>query len=92
MRRIISLLTAAILTTSIAALTPPSSAAEPAIKTYASCRQVLKDFPHGVAMDAKSSFALYSTGWYRPKIMKRTYWANKRLDRNHNGVICEQRP
>jgi len=73
-------------------LVPITTSAVPTITVYRNCAQVLKDFPHGVARGAKASYALYSTGWFRPKIMHRTYLANRALDTNHNGVICEQRP
>jgi hypothetical protein len=91
MRRMAAALGAVALLVLTATLPPPAHAA-PTIKVYANCKQLLKDFPHGLARDVEASFAMYATGWYRPRIVKRTYAANRRLDVNHNGVLCEQRP
>jgi hypothetical protein len=91
LRRAVTIVIALLVLASSVSLTPSATAA-PTIRVYANCKQLLQDFPHGLARDVTASFAMYATGWFRPRIMKRTYAANRRLDHNHNGVLCEQRP
>jgi hypothetical protein len=85
LRRAVTIVIALLVLASSVSLTPSAT-------VYANCKQLLQDFPHGLARDVTASFAMYATGWFRPRIMKRTYAANRRLDHNHNGVLCEQRP
>ena len=56
-----------------------------------SCAALLKQFPSGVARDAKAAKQAVADGMRRPRVNKTVYETNKaRLDRDRDGVACEQ--
>jgi hypothetical protein len=58
---------------------------------YRSCSALLAKYPKGVARDAKAASRAVSEGMKRPKVNKSVYVANSgRLDRDGDGVACEQ--
>jgi hypothetical protein len=70
------------------ALAVASVPAEGAAKHYKNCGAVHKRYPHGIAKSrAAANRQVWVTG--RPKISASLYKANKRLDRDHDGIACE---
>jgi hypothetical protein len=53
---------------------------------FKNCTQVRSQFPNGVANSAKSANKQKNA----PKISRKIYNANKKLDRDRDGVICEK--
>lgn len=67
------------------------AAVTPAAKTYTSCAKLLDDYPNGVAKSKKARNKAVRDGNARPKVSKSLYAASgKRLDRDKDGVMCEQ--
>jgi hypothetical protein len=58
-------------------------------KVFKNCTAVHTKYKHGIA---KSSYAAsHATGLTgTPKVSRKLYKANKRLDRDRDGVACEQ--
>jgi len=58
---------------------------------YASCEKLLKAYPNGVAQSSRAAKQAKDNGFATPKVYKKIYSENsKRLDRDRDGVICEQ--
>jgi hypothetical protein len=55
-------------------------------KAFKNCTQVRKQFPNGVANSAKSADQQKN----KPQVSRKIYNANKKLDRDRDGVICEK--
>ena len=73
------------------AVTVPASAVTVTAKKYANCASLLKDYPDGVAKSKKARNAAVRDGFDRPKVNKTLYVTNgARLDRDKDGVMCEQ--
>jgi hypothetical protein len=71
-----------------AVLAPPANAAA---KKYTSCDKLLVVYPSGVARDPAAADAAQAAGMNRPTVNRGTYKANAgRLDRDRDGVACEQ--
>ena len=51
--------------------------------TYKNCTELRKDYPRGVARDAKSAKATGAT------VNAKVYNANKKSDRDKDGIACE---
>ncbi|MSX64393.1 MAG: hypothetical protein F2763_06840 [Actinobacteria bacterium] len=49
-------------------------------------------FPTGLAKSAPAANAVVASGGLRPKVSPRTYKANKDLDRDKDGSVCEIQP
>lgn len=80
-------LTSAVLIAVLAglALAAGVGTADGAAKHYRSCKVMRKHYHHGVAKSRAAARRVHG----HPKVSARVYRANKRLDRNHNGVVCE---
>jgi len=64
------------------------SASADAAAKYRNCAAMHKRYPHGVAKSrAAANRQVFVTG--RAKVSASLYKANKRLDRDHDGVACE---
>lgn len=76
----------------VVGIAAPASFASPLpSKKFASCAALLKSYPSGVAKDARSASRAERAGYEYPDISASVYRANSsRLDRNRNGVLCEQ--
>lgn len=73
-----------------------SATAVPAAKRYSSCKKLNKRYHHGVGLpDKKNRIVNRRTGKIRyavsyHKVSKSLYRANKRLDRDRDGIACER--
>ena len=75
----------------IAGLATPAQAAQSSAKSYSNCDQLLKKYPNGVAKSKSAAAKAVKSGNARPKISASLYKTNgKRLDRDKDGVMCEQ--
>ena len=71
-----------------AVLAPPATAAA---KKYSSCDKLLAVYPAGVARDPAAADAAQAAGMNRPTVNRGIYKTNAgRLDRDRDGVACEQ--
>ncbi|HZG84631.1 excalibur calcium-binding domain-containing protein [Paenibacillus sp.] len=68
--------------------THSASAAEKA-KTYKNCTELNKDYPGGVAMSAVVKNKGGKTK-HKPYVSKDLYEANKKSDRDKDGIACEK--
>jgi len=59
------------------------------IKTYPNCAALNKDYPGGAARSASVKNKGGKTR-YKPYVSKALYDANKRLDRDKDGIACER--
>ncbi|NNU82873.1 excalibur calcium-binding domain-containing protein [Geobacillus sp. BMUD] len=59
------------------------------IQTYPNCAALNKDYPGGVARSASVKNKGGKTR-YKPYVSKALYDANKRLDRDKDGIACER--
>jgi len=57
--------------------------------SYANCRAMHRDWPHGVARSRAAARAEVADGYGRPHVSLRLYRANRDLDANDDGVACE---
>lgn len=65
----------------------------PSIKKYKSCKSLNEDYASGIAENRKKANAwAKKTSWLTPTVNGKLYKKNKRLDKNRNGVICEDKP
>ncbi len=86
MRRTITAITIAAL-----AFAGVTGTAHAAPKKFASCAALLADYPTGIAKSAAAAASSVATEHKRPKVNANLYKENnKRLDRNGDGVMCEQ--
>jgi chitodextrinase len=65
-----------------------ASAAEKA-KTYKNCTELNKDYPGGVAISADTKNKGGKTK-KKPHVSKELYEANKKSDRDKDGIACEK--
>lgn len=69
----------------------PGHAAMPMSTKYASCADLLAVYPNGVAQSKAKARAAVRNGFARPRVSSTLYKANNgRLDRDRDGVMCEQ--
>jgi hypothetical protein len=69
----------------------PMSESQTGTAKFPSCEAFLKRYSAGVAKDAKTARQAVTLGMRRPAVNKGVYEANKgRLDRDQDGVACEQ--
>ena len=69
----------------------PAQASQPAAKKYTSCADLLEKYPNGIAKNKKARNRAVKDGFARPRVSKKLYKSNRgRLDRDDNGVLCEQ--
>lgn len=66
----------------------PSHASQAAVKVFKNCTELNKVYPGGVALPG----AINSGGTTRkePKYNKALYIANKKSDRDKDGIACEK--
>ncbi len=70
----------------------PSAQAEPhSPRAFGSCAQVNAEYAGGVARTQKAADRAVRQGYQRPIVCPTAYAADRRLDRDRDGVICEQR-
>ena len=77
----------AVVLAAIMMATPAGAAA----KKYSSCDKLLAVYPAGIARDAQAAAAAQAAGMIAPTVNRALYKANAgRLDRDRDGVACEQ--
>ena len=70
----------------------PAQASQATAKKYQNCSGLLKVQPAGVAKSAKARNQAVQEGFKRPAVSEALYEVNgSRLDRDKDGVMCEQR-
>ncbi|PZD97388.1 hypothetical protein DNH61_03310 [Paenibacillus sambharensis] len=68
--------------------TVPVNAADQA-KTYKNCKELNKDYPGGVAKSSSTKNKGGKTK-HKPHVSKELYDANKKSDRDKDGIACEK--
>lgn len=69
----------------------PSHASQLASTRYPSCADLLAKYPNGVAESKVRARAAQREGFARPHVSSTLYQTNSaRLDRDKDGVMCEQ--
>ncbi|KLV28385.1 excalibur domain-containing protein [Niallia circulans] len=87
MKRILSILLTIVLMLSFM---PHSSAeAKTKVKKYKNCTALNKDYKGGVAK-SKSTKNKGGKTKYKPYVSKALYDANKKMDRDKDGIACER--
>jgi hypothetical protein len=71
----------------VAALVLPSTAAQ-ATKVFKNCTELNKVYPGGVALPGAVNKG--GTTKLTPKVSKKLYNANKKSDRDKDGIACEK--
>ena len=88
MKRLVILVAALLFVSGISA---PAQATQGAAKKYTSCADLLEKYPNGVAKNKKARKQAVKNGFAKPRVSKRVYKKNgSRLDRDNDGVMCEQ--
>lgn len=70
------------------ALTFSASPAE-AVRDYANCDAMHRDFKYGVAKSKRAATRQWRTGHYRPAVKPRVYRVNDESDADNDGTACE---
>jgi len=63
--------------------------AESKAKTYKNCTELNKDYKGGVALSSSTKNKGGKTK-YKPYVSKELYNANKKSDRDNDGIACEK--
>ena len=71
----------------VAATLALAGPAEAAARRYASCAALQKTYANGVATSKKAAGA---GSIHAPKVSRALYRANRKLDRDRDGVVCER--
>jgi hypothetical protein len=66
-----------------------SASAEEKAKTYKNCTELNKDYPGGVAQSSDTKNKGGKTK-KKPHVYKELYAANKKSDRDKDGIACEK--
>lgn len=75
----------------LAGISAPAQATQGVAKKYSSCADLLEKYPNGVAKNKKARNKAVKGGFAKPKVSKSLYNKNNRsLDRDKDGVMCEQ--
>ena len=75
----------------LAGVAAPVQATQGVAKKYSSCADLLEKYPNGVAKNKKARNNAVKGGFAKPKVSKSLYKKNSgRLDRDKDGVMCEQ--
>ena len=91
MRRILSLAAAVGLASGLILVGgAPPAAAEPDTK-FGSCKAMRKVDPNGVALTKRAVRKAVKQGYRKPLLCPVAYDANRRLDRDRDGVACERK-
>jgi hypothetical protein len=91
MRRTVSLAVIGVLASGLVLIGGAApAAAEPDTK-FSSCRAMRAVDPNGVALTQRAVKRAVKQGFRKPLLCPIAYDANKRLDRDGDGVACERR-
>lgn len=69
--------------------TVSTASAESKVKTYKNCSELNKDYKGGVATSSSTKNKGGKTK-YKPYVSKELYEANKKSDRDKDGIACEK--
>jgi hypothetical protein len=69
--------------------TVSTASAESKVKTYKNCTELNKDYKGGVATSSSTKNKGGKTK-YKPYVSKELYEANKKSDRDKDGIACER--
>ena len=72
----------------ITALALPLSPSQAAVKVFKNCTELNKKYPGGVALPGAINKG--GTTKLTPKYNKKLYMANKKSDRDKDGIACEK--
>ena len=82
MKKLLAITSALIITAAITG--SPASTASAASKKYSNCKALNKVYPNGVAKTKKAA------GSTKARVSSSLYNANKKLDRDKDGIVCEK--
>lgn len=89
MKKIFNLCLAAGLVLTFSTATLSTASAESKVKTYKNCTELNKDYKGGVAISSSTKNKGGKTK-YKPHVSKELYNANKKSDRDKDGIACEK--
>ena len=69
----------------------PAAAVAPAAKTFKNCTALNKKYPHGVGRSKTVRDSTSGTPVTNFKVSRALYKANKKSDRDKDGIACEKR-
>jgi len=91
MKKIVASLVGTTLVMGVVAIGTPAQASQGTAKKYSSCADLLKTYPNGVAKNKKAQAKAVKNGNAKPAVSLSLYNTNgARLDRDKDGVMCEQ--
>ncbi len=90
MLRVLVSLSTVVLAGGLLVGTAAPAAAEPDT-TFGSCKAMRKVDPNGVALTQRAVKRAVKQGYRKPLLCPVAYDANKRLDRDRDGVACERK-
>lgn len=91
MKSVAALATMALFAAAPLAATAPSAVAASSPKTYGNCTQLNKAYPHGVRVSSRTvDHTTRGTRASKATVNAKLYQANKRLDRDRDGIACEK--
>ncbi|MDH6426661.1 excalibur calcium-binding domain-containing protein [Paenibacillus sp. FSL R7-0048] len=89
MKKILNICLAAGLLLTLSVATLNTASAESKVKTYKNCTELNKDYKGGVAISSSTKNKGGKTK-YKPYVSKELYNANKKSDRDKDGIACEK--
>lgn len=89
MKKIFNLCLAAGLVLTLSTATLSTASAESKAKVYDNCTELNKDYKGGVAISSSTKNKGGKTK-YKPHVSKELYNANKKSDRDKDGIACEK--
>jgi hypothetical protein len=89
MKKYLSLCLSAGLLLTLSIGTVSTASAESKVKTYKNCTELNKDYKGGVAISSSTKNKGGKTK-YKPYVSKELYEANKKSDRDKDGIACER--
>jgi hypothetical protein len=89
MRKSLSICISAGLLLTLSIGTVSTASAEAKVKSYKNCTELNKDYKGGVAISSSTKNKGGKTK-YKPYVSKELYNANKKSDRDNDGIACEK--
>ena len=87
-----SIVAAAAVVLVLSGVSAPAQGTQPTATRYANCTELLKVYSAGIAKSKKARNQAVREGFKRPKVSTALYDLNgSRLDRDKDGVMCEQK-
>ncbi|MEC0130774.1 MULTISPECIES: excalibur calcium-binding domain-containing protein [Paenibacillus] len=89
MKKILNICLASGLLLTLSVVTLNTASAESKVKTYKNCSELNKDYKGGVAISSSTKNKGGKTK-NKPYVSKELYNANKKSDRDKDGIACEK--